>query len=68
MLLIEPLVSDAVLVIVILEPAVKLLPLTGLIIETNGNEGRIEAGVTVTIIGLEIVIIPFASVAWAVKV
>ena len=60
-----PLVSEALAAIVILEPAITLLPLAGLVIETTGDD---EAVVTVIVIGLDIVDTPLASMALAFRV
>ena len=61
-----PLVSDALAVRVILDPAVKLLALAGLVMATTGEDEA--AVVTVMVIGLDIVDTPLASVALAFKV
>jgi hypothetical protein len=63
-----PLVSDAVAVMVTLEPAVKLLPLVGLVKATTGNDGRTGTAATVTTTGVEVTETPFESVATAVTV
>lgn len=60
-----PFVSDALAVIVRLDPVVRLVPLAGLVIDTTGEDG---GAVTVIVIGLESVDTPFVSVALAVMV
>ena len=56
-----PLVSEALAVMLKLEPAVILLPLDGLVMATTGAAGA----VTVTATGLELTETPLASIATA---
>ena len=56
-------VSDALAEMVRLEPVVRLLPFTGLVIETTGDDGM---AVTVIVIGFEMVETPLVSMALAV--
>ena len=58
-----PLVSEALAVMVSVEPTVKLVPLAGLVMVTTGG-----VPVAVPVTGLEVTETPLASTALAVKV
>jgi hypothetical protein len=61
-----PLLSEAVAVMGMFEPAVTLLPLVGFVIATIGTDWLLTGAVTVTVIGLDVTETPLVSVATAV--